>query len=156
MTDRETVPPRSTSVNQWLYRGYFLEPVRLKPSCITRKPPWLVVISLHGYPCSCLCDLEAALIEEPLFALQLFSTFITSGRGFVNLGTFRSFLSLVSFIYIFDLVCFPYFHRLDAWVPGCVCWGVVFYFISSQKARASCVSKSCNLWGVGDEEEGSL
>jgi hypothetical protein len=44
----------------------------------------------------------------------------------VNLGTFRSFLSLVSFIYIFDLVCFPYFHRLDAWVPGCVCWGVVY------------------------------
>lgn len=68
-------------------------------------------------------DLKAASLVRKHPSPPTVTAYITLGGGLVNLGTFRGFLCLVSFIYNLRLVCFPYFPSLCA----CMCVLVHMY-----------------------------
>lgn len=68
-------------------------------------------------------DLKTASLVRTHPSPPTVTAYITLGRSLVNLGTFRGFLCLVSFIYNLGLVCFPSFQSRCA----CMCVLVRMY-----------------------------
>lgn len=106
---KETVPPSSTSVNQWLcglhayrstdpppwargYVAYMLTGARMTQMQLHHQKASMVGDTRKLHPWSSLHDLQAAPNGDSLLALQLPTAFIALGRGFVDLTAFRNFL----------------------------------------------------------------